>query len=46
MPQYRDDLTAIGAQALPLMPFTRQPRPLAAPAGAAALPVLPGQQSR
>ncbi|MFE6872270.1 zeta toxin family protein [Kitasatospora sp. NPDC057692] len=38
MPQYRDDLVAIGALALPLMPATLRPRQLDAPA-AAALPV-------
>ncbi|MFJ9167319.1 hypothetical protein ACIRN5_23455 [Lysinibacillus fusiformis] len=37
MPQYRDDLVAISAQALPLMPASRQPRRLDAPAGEAAL---------
>lgn len=39
MPQYRDDLVAIGALALPLMPSSLQPRPLDAPAARAALPV-------
>ncbi len=39
MPQYRDDLVAIGALALPLMPATLRPRPLDAPAAVAALPV-------
>lgn len=38
MPQYRDDLIAIGALACPLMP-ARQPHQLNAPAPAAALPV-------
>ncbi|GLW58124.1 zeta toxin family protein [Kitasatospora phosalacinea] len=41
MPHYRDDLVAIGAQALPLMPDTLRSLRLAAPAAAAAaaLPV-------
>ncbi|MFG2910922.1 zeta toxin family protein [Kitasatospora sp. NPDC048286] len=39
MPQYRDDLVAIGAQALPLMPHALRPRRLEAPSAAAALPV-------
>ncbi|MFD9598458.1 Zeta toxin family protein, partial [Kitasatospora sp. NPDC059973] len=38
MPQYRDDLVAIGALALPLMPPSLRPRPLDAPATVAALP--------
>jgi hypothetical protein len=38
MPQYRDDLTAIGALAVPLMPAALQPRRLDAPATATALP--------
>ncbi|MGW1364497.1 zeta toxin family protein [Streptomyces chartreusis] len=39
MPQYRDDLTAIGALACPLMPSLAQPRRLGKPVPAAALPV-------
>ncbi|MFJ7250158.1 zeta toxin family protein [Kitasatospora sp. NPDC098652] len=38
MPQYRDDLTAIGALAVPLMPAALQPRRLNSPAAAIALP--------
>ncbi|GAA2984680.1 zeta toxin family protein [Streptomyces lactacystinicus] len=39
MPQYRDDLVAIGAQALPLMPDALRPRLLEVPSAAAGLPV-------
>ncbi|MFE9427711.1 zeta toxin family protein [Kitasatospora sp. NPDC006697] len=39
MPQYRDDLVAIGALALPLMPHGLRPRQLQAPAAPA--PTLP-----
>ncbi|MER8188397.1 zeta toxin family protein [Kitasatospora sp. NPDC094015] len=42
MPQYRDELVAIGAQAGPLMPDALRPRRLEAPATAAALPVPTG----
>ncbi|MGW2540299.1 zeta toxin family protein [Kitasatospora sp. NPDC001574] len=38
IPQYRDDLTAIAAQALPLMPDSLRPRPLETPSAPAALP--------
>ncbi|WP_382466505.1 zeta toxin family protein [Streptomyces noursei] len=40
MPQYRDDLIAIGGLACPLMP-AQQPRQLGTPAPAAALPLGP-----
>ena len=43
MPQYRDDLVAIGAQAVPLMPHALQPRRLEVPSPVAALPVLLGK---
>ncbi|MFJ9461471.1 zeta toxin family protein [Kitasatospora sp. NPDC101447] len=39
MPQYRDDLVAIGAQALPLMPDALRPRGLEVPSAPTALPV-------
>ncbi|MFB7672312.1 zeta toxin family protein [Kitasatospora purpeofusca] len=39
MPQYRDDLVAIGAQALPLMPAALRPRRLEVPSVPADLPV-------
>ncbi|MFI9366507.1 zeta toxin family protein [Kitasatospora sp. NPDC053057] len=47
MPQYRDDLVAIGAQALPLMPAALRPRRLEVPSVGAALPVpaRPGLKS-
>ncbi|MFJ2781574.1 zeta toxin family protein [Kitasatospora sp. NPDC087315] len=45
MPQYRDDLVAIGALALPLMPHLSQPRRLKRPAAVAALPV-PAREGR
>ncbi|WP_329587188.1 hypothetical protein OG500_37665 [Kitasatospora sp. NBC_01250] len=38
MPQYRDDLTAIAAQASTLMPAALQPRRIEAPVDTAALP--------
>ena len=41
MPQYRDDLVAIGALALPFMPAARRLRRLEAPTGPAALPAHP-----
>ncbi len=39
MPQYRDELVAMGALALPLMPHLLQPRRLKRPVAVAALPV-------
>ncbi|WP_329331197.1 hypothetical protein OG866_00170 [Streptomyces sp. NBC_00663] len=39
MPQYRDDLTAIGALACPLMPSALHPLRLVAPGPAVALPL-------